>query len=126
MKRQNAICIAWCCVLGWNPVDACADPSATTLFADVEMTSLVITFEVFELPKPGRAEVNGRVSVLVGANLWIPLRNGTLLGEGAKVWIAPSARLVVRFSGSTAVDLGPTLHERWVVFETDAPEQHDT
>ena len=130
MKTQTAICIAlhMCCLVAWNDVEACTDEMAAAFqkSSTLELKSTVITFEIVELSKPGRAEVKGLVEVLVSSSRWVPLRNGTLLGAGAKLWLAPCARVVVRFSDSSSVDLSPTLNERWVVFETDAPEQHDT
>ena len=130
MKIQTAICIAlhMCCLVAWRAVEACTDEVAAAPQQSEAPTlqSTVIMFEIVELPKSGRAEVAGIVEVLVSSSRWVPLRNGTLLGEGAKVWIAPGARLVVRFSGSSGVELRPSPFERWVIFQTDAPEQHDT
>src|SRR5262245_46169665 len=79
------------------------------------LTYPVIRLEVIDIPATARAEgVIGRVVLIAPSGRWIPVKNGTLLGSGARIRIDAGAGLTVRASTSWSIDLCSAESERWV------------
>jgi hypothetical protein len=129
MQRVGVICgvLYVCGVLVPSGADACKDPRVLTLMGDgTRLRDAVIRFEIFEVKTPGLAEaIEGQVDLLVGSR-WVPVRNGNLIGNGARLWIAPCAKLVVRFSLGRRLEFQPHHEGRWVLLQGPTPQQHDT
>jgi hypothetical protein len=87
----------------------------------------LLTFEVIDIPAPGKAQgVTGVVELLVPSSGWTALRDGTPLVDGSQLRIDAGARLEVRFSDSQRMEFRPAPAERWVQLRAVARDSHGT
>ena len=120
MQRLGVICgvLFVCSLLAPHAVEACTEPRLpASIDRGAQLNDAVIRFKVVEVWRAGRAEaIEGQVDLLVGSR-WIPVREGNRLGDGARLWIAPCAKLVVRFSQSDHLEFQPEEAGRWVLLQ---------
>jgi hypothetical protein len=118
MNRRSGtfVTLQVCGYLACGPVDACEDPHKHLRDDDEPyLTSQVLRFDVIDIPAAGTVEgLEGLAEVLIAPVGWIALKNGARLGDGARLRICASAKLVVRFSQTERIEFHPAPTERWV------------
>jgi hypothetical protein len=124
MQRLGVICgvLYVCSLVAPSGAAACTEPRLRVSIAPgAQFSDAVIRFKIVEVSAPGMAEaIEGQVDLLVGSR-WLPLRNGNRLGNGARLWIAPCAKLVVRFSQSDRLEFQQQEAGRWVLLQITKP-----